>query len=254
MEPPYLSIVIPAYNEADVIGSTLEAIGRYLAPGGLAHEILVVDDGSTDATPQLVRWRAAHYPQVRLLTFPHQGKGGAVRQGVLAAAGRYVLFLDADSSTRIEEWDKLHPWLQQGYDVVIGSRKIAGAQIARRQSSVREFLGKGFTWLTNALLSTRVTDITCGFKAFQHPAARELFGAQRLTGWGFDAEILFLAQRFGYRLKEVPVVWTNDATTNMRLGTDILRSFSELVAVRWHACRGRYARPPAVSTPAEESA
>ena len=236
----HLSVVIPAYNEAAVIGSTLESVVSSLTAGGVSHEILVVDDGSTDATASLVRQAAERRPQIRLLASGHQGKGGAVKHGVLAATGRYVLFLDADYSTRIEEWEKLRPWLTKGYEVVIGSRRMGGAEIVRRQSSLRRFLGSGFLWLTNAMLSIGVTDVTCGFKAFDTDVARTLFERQRLNGWGFDAEVLFLARRFGYRVKEVPVVWRNDATSNVRLWKDIVRSGLELVEIRCHALRGHY--------------
>lgn len=249
MANPRLSVVIPAYNEAAGIRRTVEEVGRFLTGEAVSHEILVVDDGSSDQTVPLVRALAVTQPAVRILQSSHLGKGEAVKRGILEATGDTILFMDADHSTRIEEWRKFAPWFAQGFDVVIGSRKMPGADIRVRQPWLRETMGRVFTWLTNALLGTRVSDITCGFKALQAPAAKRLFRLVRIPGWGFDAELLFLVRRLGYRLKEVPVVWTNDATTKVRLGSDALRSSQELLAIRWRAWRGGYAAQPEDQAP-----
>ncbi len=240
MGRPELSIVIPAYNEEGTIRHTLEAVAGYLEAAGLTHEVIVVDDGSTDRTAEIVEAAAASMASVRLLPAPHEGKGGAVQRGILASQGRRVLFMDADHSTPIEEWGKCLPWLQDGYEVVIGSRKVPEADVRVRQPFLRELMGKGFTWLTNAMLGTRATDITCGFKGFQAEAARRIFRLQRMKGWGFDAEILFIARRLGYRMKEVPVIWINDSSTKVRLVRDTLGSFTELVQIRLGGWRGHY--------------
>ena len=247
-----LSVVIPAYNEAAVIGQTLRAIATHLTTAGVAHEILVVDDGSTDQTSQVVLDVAKTLPAIRVVRSAHRGKGAAVRQGVFEAQGEEVLFMDADHSTRIEEWQKCWPWLHDGYEMVIGSRKMSGAMVTVHQPRLRELMGKGFTWLTNTLLAIRVTDITCGFKGFQASAAREMFQLQRIEGWGFDAEVLFIARRLGYRIKEVPVVWTNDTRTKVRLLKDTVRSFRELLKICLGAWRGWYPRQP-VRTPPEQA-
>ena len=246
-----LSVVIPAYNEAAVIAPTIEAIDDYLARAGLAHEILVVDDGSLDETAALARALAGARPALRVLAGAHQGKGAAIKQGVLDATGRYLLFLDADHSTRIEEIQKCLPWLREGCEVVIGSRKIPGAVIRVHQPPLREWMGKGFTWLTNTLLGVRVTDFTCGFKCFQTAVAQRLFRLQRIGGWGFDAELVFLADRLGYRIKEVPVEWANDARTKVRLVRDSVRSFAEVVQIRLGARRGWYADRGEAAEPCE---
>lgn len=235
-------MIIPAYNEETVIGGTLEAVARYLTELPITHELIVVDDGSTDRTVTVVRELMERMPSIRLLQSAHAGKGGAVKRGVLEAQGNHVLFMDADHSTPIQEWKKCAPWLRDDYEVVIGSRKMPGADVEIRQPPLREAMGKVFTWLTNVVLATRVTDITCGFKSFQAEAARQIFQLQRVQGWGFDAEILFIARRRGYRIKEVPVVWRNDATTKVRLLTDAARSFKELVQIRLGAWRGWYPR------------
>lgn len=240
MARPRVSVVIPAYNEATVIRSTLTAVADYFRSAGIAYEILVVDDGSTDQTVEIVRKVMVVVPDVRLLQSAHRGKGAAVRQGMRQAQGEFMVFMDADHSTQINEWSKFVPWLQDGYEVVIGSRKMLGADVKVHQPPLREAMGKVFTWLTNTLLNTQVTDITCGFKGFQAHAAARIFRLQRLEGWGFDAEILFIAHRLGYRLKEVPVVWTNDAATKVQLLQDAIRSFRELVTIRLGAWRGWY--------------
>ncbi len=240
MPNPELSVVIPAYNEAAVIAPTLEAIDAYLTRAQLTHEIIVVDDGSLDRTVAVVRGLSGTQPALRLLDAPHQGKGAAIKQGVLAATGRYLLFLDADHSTRIEEIQKCLPWLRQGCEVVIGSRKMPGAVIRVHQPPLRELMGRGFTWVSNALLGVRVTDFTCGFKCFQTGVAQRLFRLQRIGGWGFDAEVLFLAKRGGYRIKEVPVAWANDPGTKVRLLRDTVGSFLELLQIRLGDWRGWY--------------
>jgi len=238
---PELSVVIPTYNEEAAIRHTVEAVATYLAQARIRHEIIVVDDGSTDGTVEAVRELARILPGIHVIPGEHAGKGGAVRRGVLEAQGAHVLFLDADHSTRIEEWEKLAPWLRDGYEVVIGSRKMAGAHIHVRQPPLREAMGKVFTWLTNSLLGVRVRDVTCGFKGYCLPAARAIFQRLRMTGWGFDAEALFIARRLGYHIKEVPVVWADDASTKVRLAKDAMRSFIELVRIRLGAWRGWYA-------------
>ena len=235
-----LSVVIPAYNEEGMIQATLEDVERYLRTCGLSHEILVVDDGSTDRTVEIVRALMERLPSVRWVQSDHLGKGGAVKHGMLEARGAYVLFMDADQSTRIEEVQKYLPWLRDGYDVVIGSRKMPGATVRVHQPPLREAMGKVFTWLTNRLLGIRVSDVTCGFKCFQAQASRAIFQLQRVNGWGFDAEVLFIARRRGCRIKEVPVVWADDATTKVRLANDALRSLKELLGIRLGAWRGWY--------------
>jgi dolichyl-phosphate beta-glucosyltransferase len=236
-----LSVVIPMYNETKRIGNTVPRLLAYFATQPYRYEFVIVDDGSTDDTAALARKLFASTENVRVLEErPNKGKGSAVRTGMLAAKGKVVLFCDADLATPPSELDKFWRWLDDGYDVVIGSRKMAGANIVRHQPKWRENLGKVFTWLTNILATKGISDVTCGFKCFSHKAAQELFSRARLNDWSFDAEVLFIAQRLGYRIKEVPVTWHDQPGTKVRLLKDATRSIAGLAKIRLNAMRGRY--------------
>jgi dolichyl-phosphate beta-glucosyltransferase len=242
--PPRLSVVIPAYNETARIGRTIPALLTYLHGLDCAHEFLIVDDGSTDGTPHTARQLLSGEPGARVLEEPrNRGKGHAVKVGMLAAEGQFVLFCDADLSTPPEELDKFWPWLDSGYEVVIGSRKMAGANVSRRQPLWRESLGKGFTWLTNVIAAPGISDVTCGFKCFTHQAAQTLFSLSLIDDWSFDAEVLFIAQQLGYRVKEVPVSWHDEPGTKVRLWKDSIRSLLGLATIRANFLRGCYKAP-----------
>src|SRR5204863_3316665 len=171
-----------------------------------SYEYVIVDDGSSDGTPGMARDYFGSGPNVRLIeSSPNRGKGHAVKVGMLAARGKIILFMDADLSTPPSEVERIQPWFEKGYKIVIGSRKMSGARITHHQPLWRESLGKVFTWLTNTIATNGLSDITCGFKAFTHDAAQTLFSRSVIDDWSFDAEVLFVAQRMGYRIKEVPV-------------------------------------------------
>ncbi|MDP2360842.1 MAG: glycosyltransferase family 2 protein [bacterium] len=236
-----LSVVIPAWNEERRIGPALarsiEVLHR-LAPD---HEIVVVDDGSTDGTLAAARAAAAAARSFRgLANERNLGKGGAVRRGMLEAAGDYILFCDADESTPMAMLEHFLPGLAAGRPVLIGTRKNRQAIIARHQPWLRETMGKGFTLLAQALAGVRVTDFTCGFKIFRRDAAREIFARQTLHNWSFDAEILFLARHLGYAISEVPVTWTNDEDTRVRLLRDTAGSLRGLLHIVARRARGAY--------------
>ena len=242
---PRLSVVIPTYNEAARIGRTIPALLTYLHGLGYTHEFLIVDDGSTDGTPGMARQLLSGEPRARVLEEPrNRGKGHAVRVGVLAAEGQFVLFCDADLSTPPDELDKFWRWLDSGYEVVIGSRKMAGANVSRHQPAWRESLGKAFTWLTNVIATPGISDVTCGFKCFSDHAAQALFSRSVIDDWSFDAEVLFIAQRLGYPLKEVPVNWHDEPGTKVRLWKDAVRSLIGLLTIRANFLRGRYKPEP----------
>lgn len=241
--PLYLSIVVPAYNEQYRIRYCAGQLAACFRKRRKRFEIILVNDGSRDRTLEEAQRAVKEVREARLVTYPvNRGKGCAVRKGVLAARGKRVLFLDADLSTRPEEWPKLEKLLDRGADFAIGSRKMAGAKLVQRQPWWRERLGKVFTWLVRLLL-VEVSDVTCGFKALERDAARLLFSAQVLDDWSFDAEVLFLARRWGLRLTETPVVWKDSpATTKVRVIRDALGSLMGIARIRWNWLRGRYPR------------
>ena len=237
MSAPTLSVVIPAYNEALRLPATLARVRHHLAARGVTHEILVVDDGSTDATADVAR---AAGDAVRLLRHePNRGKGYAVRRGMLAASGGRRLMTDADLSTPIEELARLEAELDRGFDVAIGSRAVAGARIEVRQPAYREAMGRLFNRLVRVLLLPGLLDTQCGFKLFSAEAAEASFGSCRLDGFSFDVEALYLARRRGLRVAEVPIVWRNDAATRVGLGGGSA-AFVDLLRIRLLALRGAY--------------
>ena len=241
---PHLSVIIPAFNESGRIAAPLTAVHDYLRAQPYSSEVVVVDDGSSDTTFDLVCDLARGW-QVPLRAFryqPNAGKGYAIKFGVAHARGRHVLFTDADLSTPIEETAALLAALEAGADVAIGSRKMPGATIVVHQPWLRERLGKVFTWLARQLIAD-VSDVTCGFKAFRGAAARDIFSRVRVYDWSFDAEVLLLATRLGYRMSEVPVRWADCAGSKVRLGRDVLRSLEGLARIRFNAACGRYAHP-----------
>jgi dolichyl-phosphate beta-glucosyltransferase len=243
---PSLSVVIPAYNEALRLPATLERLARHLGEAGRAHEVVVVDDGSSDGTADAAR--AAGGP-VRILRHePNRGKGYAVRRGMLAATGERRLMTDADLSTPIEELGRLEPEIDRGMDIAIGSRAVAGARIEIHQPAYREAMGRLFNLLVQALLLPGLADTQCGFKLFTAEAAEAAFGACRLDGFCFDVEALYVARRRGLRIAEVPVVWRNDAATRVGLGGGGT-AFADLLRVRYFALRGAYGPRGATVSP-----
>jgi dolichyl-phosphate beta-glucosyltransferase len=237
-----LTVVVPAFEEAGRIREPLKRIADHLVAGTHAAEIVVVDDGSRDATRDAVREVAAGFSvPTRLLGYDrNRGKGYALAVGFAAARGNRILFTDADLSTPIDELERLLARLDAGADVVIGSRKNAEAQVLEHQPWLRETLGKGFTLLVNLTL-TRASDVTCGFKLFRAETGRDLFSRVRILDWGFDAEVLFLAERSGARVDEVGVRWEDCEGTKVRLLRDVVGSLLGLVRIRWNAFRGVYA-------------
>lgn len=240
-----LSIVIPAFNEEKRIGRTVDRIQEYFSGRGRL-ELVIADDGSQDETVRAVRERLA--PTTRLLVERSErnlGKGAAVRRGMLAASGALRLFMDADLSVPLEVFEEFLPRFDAGNDVVIGSRRMPGAELVRRQSVLRECLGTGYRALARWVIASEITDFTCGFKCFTAAATEQVFTRAVLDGWSYDAEILFIAHRLGLRIGQVPVSWTNDPDTKVRLSRDVLRSLGGLIAIRVNAMKGVYGLPQA---------
>lgn len=243
---PALSIVIPLYNEAGHFGKTCETITRFAAlPWAPPFEVVFVDDGSRDATAELVRSFAARFPGIRLVSHPNNlGKGAAVKTGMLAARGARRLMADADMATDLAEFQKYLRFLGAGAPVLIGSRRIDGAEILVHQPRLREIMGGVYTVLANLFTGAGVSDFTCGFKCFSAHAAQAIFSRSKIARWSYDAEILFLARRLGYAIQEVPVVWRNDSATRVRLWKDAPRAFFDLCLLQMYAALGYYDVPP----------
>jgi dolichyl-phosphate beta-glucosyltransferase len=243
--PPLdLSIVIPAFNEERRLPKTLERIGAYLNARSLRAEMIVIDDGSSDATAKLVEGDRQKYPCLRLVSNGrNRGKGFSVRHGILEARGEIVLFSDADLSTPIEEADKLLVALREkGYDAAIGSRAVDRSLIDVHQSVFREQAGILFNHLVRRIAGIEFSDTQCGFKAFRRERARIIFEQQRIERFGFDPEILFLAKRHGLRVAEIPVRWSHDSGTKVNVVADGVGMFLDLLVIRWNALRGFYPR------------
>jgi dolichyl-phosphate beta-glucosyltransferase len=239
---PELSIVVPAYNEAGRLPRTLESIRSYLRERRIAAEVIVVDDGSTDATAAVAGNLQAEFPELRLLSNGrNRGKGFSVRHGVLEARGRIVLFTDADLSAPIEEADKLLAALG-GYQVAIGSRAMDRSLIEVHESRMRELAGILFNLVVRVITGLPFADTQCGFKAFVREPSRIVFEQQRIERFGFDPEVLFLARRHGLRAVEVPVRWAHDPATKVHMVRDSLHMLGELLLVRWNWLAGRYPR------------
>jgi dolichyl-phosphate beta-glucosyltransferase len=232
---PFLSVVIPAFNEAERLPRTLERVGAFLRAFGRGHEILVVDDGSKDGTAE--RARAAGATVLR--NEANRGKGHAVRRGMLEARGQRRLMTDADLSTPIEELPRFLEKLDEGYDVVIGSRALPGARIEVHQPWFRENTGRLYNLFVRVLALRGLRDTQCGFKLWSADAARAAFADARLDGFSFDVEALYLARRRGYRIAELPVIWRNDAATRVSLGGGSV-AFPDLLRIRWNDWMGRY--------------
>jgi dolichyl-phosphate beta-glucosyltransferase len=239
---PDLSVVVPAYNEAVRLPPTLRRLRDWLVGSGSSHEIVVVDDGSTDGTAEAAR--AAGGDRLVLLRHePNRGKGYAVRRGMLAATGARRLMTDADLSTPIEVLPRLMAELDRGADVAIGSRAVAGARIEIHQPAYREAMGRVFNGLVLVLLLPGLHDTQCGFKLFTAGAAEAAFGRTRLDGFSFDVEALYAARRRGLRIAAVPVVWRNDAASRVSLGGGGA-AFVDLLRIRLLALGGAYDPEP----------
>jgi len=238
---PTYSIVIPAYNESARIRSTIEKILVHIQRQGWDAEVLVVNDGSTDDTAQIVQSYAAENPALRLLDNPgNRGKGYSVRHGMLHANGEVMLFSDADLSSPIEEADKLFAAVNSGADVAMGSRWLRAELQTQRQPLYRQLLGRIFNLALRILLGLQYRDTQCGFKAFTRRAAQTIFPLQHIERWGFDPEILYLARKFGLKIQELPVQWAHRDGTRINPLRDGIRMFVEILKIRWYSITGKY--------------
>jgi len=237
------SIIIPAYNESQRISASLDRILAYIAEQHWGAEIIVVNDGSRDNTAEIVREYAKTHTMVRLIENPgNRGKGYTVRNGMMQAHGDILLFTDADLSSPIEESKKLFAAIDRGADVTFGSRWLQAELQTERQPIHRQVFGRIFNLLLRIILGLKYKDTQCGFKAFTRKAAHQIFARQTIDRWGFDPEILFLAEKFGYKVAEVPVEWAHDDRSKINPVTDGFKMFVEMLRVRWADMTGKYDR------------
>ena len=241
MASPQLSIVIPAYNEGARIERTLDRVMSCVEQQAWDAEVLVVDDGSVDATAAIIaRWMEAH-PRLHLVKNEgNRGKGYSVRNGLLQAAGEVVMFTDADLSAPMEEAERLLAAIADGADVAIGSRWMDKTRQTIHQPLYRRFFGRCFNWVTRTVMGLPFKDTQCGFKAFRRPAAQVIFRLQRIERWGFDPEILFIARKLGYQIREVPVTWGHDERSRMSYLRDGMKMLEEMAIIRGNSVAGRY--------------
>lgn len=244
MASPYLSIIIPAYNESLRVGKTLDKVRKYASSKHFEVEIVLVDDGSSDRTADLFREFQSLWPGSQvLLNGINRGKGFSVRRGVLEAQGKVVLFTDADLSAPIEEADKLLAALEtESADAAIGSRALDRKLIGVRQPLRREFAGRFFNLLVRLFTGLKLHDTQCGLKLFRRDSTRRAFELQQVERFGFDPEVLFLIQHLGGKIVEVPVRWNDNPATKVHFLRDSTRMFLDLIVLRWRALTGYYPR------------
>jgi len=223
-----LSIIIPAYNEENRIGNSLKLILRYLSKQDYNFEIIVVDDGSSDRTIEKVKEIDSSGKIKILKNEINKGKGYSIKKGMLEAMGEYQLFSDADLSTPIEELEKFWRYLDEDYVIVIGSRALKDSILEVRQPFYREFMGRAFNFIVRVILGFKIKDTQCGFKIFKKEVAKHIFSIQKIEGWSFDVEILYIASKLDYKIKEVPVRWINSPLSKVNPLKDALKMFFDV--------------------------
>ena len=235
------SIIIPAYSESARISSSLDKILAHAEKQNWRAEIIVVDDGSRDTTVDIVHDYMSRHSNIRLIQNPsNRGKGYSVRNGMLHATGEVLLFSDADLSSPIEEAEKLFAAIREGNDMAIGSRWVNRELQVRKQPLYRQLGSRGFNLFLRSILRLNFKDTQCGFKAFTQRAAITVFSLQQIERWGFDAELLYVARKYQFRVAEVPVAWSHRDGTRMHPFRDGVHMVWDLLRVRWNAVSGKY--------------
>ena len=240
-EEIFLSIIIPAYNEEKRLPQTLEEINKYFLNQKYSYEIIVVNDGSKDKTAELVKQKMEKIKNLKLIdNKENHGKGYVTKTGMLAAQGKYRIFTDADNSTSIDQIEKMLPYFEQGYDIVIGSRDVKGAVLDPPQPLYRQVLGEVFGFLVSLILGLwEIKDTQCGFKGFTQKAVEAIFPKCKIERFAFDPEILLLGKRLGFKIKEIPVYWKNDPQSKVKFKS-MVYMLIDLLKIRWFAIRGYY--------------
>jgi glycosyltransferase involved in cell wall biosynthesis len=239
MSEVFLSIVIPAHNEEERLPTSLTLVVEFVRQQPYVIEVIVVENGSHDRTLAVAQTFQAKMPSLSVIQETQKGKGLAVRSGMLAARGEYRIFCDADFSMPVSEIRKFIPDDGQAYDIAIASRELPESKRVD-EPEFRHLIGRVFNSLVRFALLPRLQDTQCGFKAFRGEVAEQLFRMQTLTGWSFDAELLFIAQRLGYNIKEVPIIWYYKQGTRLNILKDSLKMASDLFNIRRNANRGVY--------------
>jgi len=237
----YLSVIIPAYNEERRLPKTLREINEYLKKQPFESEIIVVSDGSRDRTVEVAKNLIPEIKNLRVIEFKeNRGKGFGVKEGMLKALGNFCLFTDADNSTSIEEVEKMLSYFRQGYDIVIGSRDVEGAILDPPQPKIRRILGEGFKFFRKLILNLwEIEDTQCGFKCFKKEAAKKIFPKCKIDRFAFDPEILMIAKKFRYKIKEIPVYWRNDPESKVK-PKSIIKMAIDLFKIKLNLIKGLY--------------
>ncbi|MBP6015945.1 MAG: glycosyltransferase family 2 protein [Candidatus Promineofilum sp.] len=238
---PLLSLIIPAYNEGERLPNTLPDVFDFLEAQPYSFEIIIVNNNSTDNTHQVAQALVAGRPYARVIDEMTQGKGAAVRTGMLAAGGEYLFMADADFSMPVAEIAKFLPPRSGRYDVAIGSREAAGA-VRFNEPHYRHFMGRVFNFYVKVLAIPGFEDTQCGFKCFTREVALDILPNQTINGWAFDVELLFIALRRGYKIIEVPVHWYYGANSRVSPVRDTINMIREVLRIRWNGLQGRYSR------------
>ena len=238
----YLSVIVPAYNEEKRLPKTLREIAKYLKTQSYDWEIVVVNDGSKDNTSQVVKGLFSEIKNLRLIdNKENHGKGYVTRQGMLEARGDYRIFTDADNSTSINQIEKIFPEFNNGFDIVIGSRDVKGAVLNPPQPWIRNIiLGEGFKLFRKIVLGLwGVEDTQCGFKCFKKEVVEKVFPKCRIDRFAFDPEILIIAKKMGYKIKEIPVIWVNDLESTVKFKS-MIKMAIDLFKIRLNMIKGLY--------------
>ena len=236
-----LSLVIPVFNEAKRLHKTFSTLNKWRVPKGLKLEkVIFINDGSTDQSLKILQDTPLKFPKKIISYKKNMGKGFAIKKGMLASKADYTLMLDADMATTPNQIKRFLPLISEGTDVIVGTRKNGHSTVTVHQPFIRENMGKIFTKLSQIILGVKVTDFTCGFKAFSKVAKNDIFKRSLINRWGYDAEILFLSQKLGYSIKEKSVPWADQKGTKVNLIKDSLSSFSELITIRLFHLQNKY--------------
>ncbi len=237
---PYLSIVIPAYNEAKRLPLTLIEIDKYLKNVDYSYEIIVVNDGSKDTTAESVNRFVSLIKNLQVIdNEKNHGKGWVVKQGMLEAKGEFVIYIDADNAISINQIEGFWPYLKKGYDVIIGSIELKESKVEENAAWYRRFLGKWAKYLIRVLTIWEIHDTQRAFKLFRGKIVKDIFLRQTINRWGFDIEILVIAKKLGYKIKELPVTWINPAESKVSLKS-YFSTLGELLKIKWNLIIGKY--------------